>query len=332
MDDELLSLFSRRCVIAFLGATAVMGGFLFHNCHTVPKRAQRDHSNKTRCAKHPGYPGCLPHLSKPNLSKDRVWNAVLKDVAPDHYMHMACDSSQIEQCYGEPSIEGIYQLTAAMRKSACALQSDSVIYDIGSGYGRLATYLFLKERAQQVKGIEINECRGGAAVELADAVKGAVAGGPDADQMGQLTLMTGDVRALGFADATHIFLSSQCWSAALLSEVYGRLAQASPKLQCIVNFARGRPLGFERSIDELAETWGHVVGSKFVPTTWGGATATFIKRGGCKAEGVPKRTCISEVLEAHHKDGMYFGMNLTEIINNFEQEAPRPGGKRRGHG
>ena len=41
---------------------------------------------------------------------------------------------------------------------ACAaLQSDSVIYDIGSGYGRLATYLFLKERAREVKGIEINE-------------------------------------------------------------------------------------------------------------------------------------------------------------------------------
>ena len=103
-----------------------------------------------------------------------------------------------------------------------AVRADSVLYDMGSGFGRFVSFLREHTNSSRVVGIEVNSCRARQAARLSS--------------ISRLELRRGDVRQLGFADATHVFITAQCWGEQLLRAVFGRLAQRAPRLRCVVQF------------------------------------------------------------------------------------------------
>ena len=79
-----------------------------------------------------------------------------------HNMH-GCKFKDHEQCYGELTDDGmerlVQTLTMASPGSPCALTPNSVFFDVGSGYGRLAMYVRMRTDATRVVGVEVNACR-----------------------------------------------------------------------------------------------------------------------------------------------------------------------------
>ena len=186
-----------------------------------------------------------------------------------------CPVNGTEQCYGEPNSPGMLRLLQRWPHED-ALDKDSVLYDIGSGFGRLGAFLSLVTNAS-VRGIEINECRYRESIKLQRSIRSV-------DM--HLDFRLGDARTLGVADATHCFLASTCWSASLFSSIF-EMAIAAPRLRSIIILSKRLPTAWnvDPRLSQLASSWGHVVAVNAVPTTYGGASAFFIRRGRCDEHG-----------------------------------------------
>lgn len=174
----------------------------------------------------------------------------------------ACERlDEPEQCYGEITPHGMRRMLWLL-PSACALRADSVLYDVGSGFGRFASFLRSHTSVRRVVGIEVNECRARIAARLAAP---------------SLEFRSGDVRELGFDDATHVFITSQCWGTQLLRDLFGRLAHRAPHLGCVVNYGS---LPHAQDLASLTAAWGRLAGvGASVAGTWDRhATALYIRR------------------------------------------------------
>ena len=183
-----------------------------------------------------------------------------------------CPVNSTDQCYGEPNAPGLLRLLQRWPHED-TLNRDSLFYDIGSGFGRLSAFLSLVTNAS-VRGIEINECRYKESIKLQQSIRSEV----DV----RLDFRLGDARTLGFADATHCFLASTCWSPSLLSSIF-EMAIAAPRLRSIIILSKRLPTAWnvDPRLSQLASSWGHVVAVNAVPTSYGGASAFFIRRGRC---------------------------------------------------
>jgi SAM-dependent methyltransferase len=182
-----------------------------------------------------------------------------------------CAAVERDQCYGEVTERGLQRVLHLLPPS-CTLRPDSVVYDVGSGFGAAAAFLRAATNVDRVVGVEINACR--AAVAARRARDG-------------LTLVHGDVRRLGFEDATHVYLTSQCFSPSLLRAIFSRLAARAPRLRCIVDVGSADALVAQRIVP-LAASWGAVREiAPDITATWDEhAAALYVVRGACNA------TCV----------------------------------------
>lgn len=190
-----------------------------------------------------------------------------------------CPINSTEQCYGEPTMVGLLRLLQQWPRED-ALSEHSVFYDIGSGFGRLSAFLSLATNASRVRGVEINECRYKESVKLLRSIRN------EADMMrDRLDFRLGDIRALGFTDATHCLLASTCWSASLIANIF-EMAASAQRLGSIIILSKRLPTAWEANprLTQLASSWGHIVAVNHVPTSYGGASAFFIRRGRCEQD------------------------------------------------
>ena len=186
----------------------------------------------------------------------------------------ATNSATLEQRYGEVTAAGLKEL---VRKwpDVCAIEKHSVVYDIGAGFGRLGAYLRLFTNASRIRGIEVNECRHWHSKALLKTVRRV-----QPSTTGALNFALGDVRDLGFSDATHVLLAAQTWGAELLTDIF-RQALAAPRLRCVVVVSRRLPRGWTEAVSVLASSFGHAVAVNYLPTTYVSASAIFFRRGPC---------------------------------------------------
>ena len=197
-----------------------------------------------------------------------------------------CESDQQAQGYGEPTQQAIADFPSAWPAGDCALTPGSKLYDIGSGFGRLAMGLWLHTAFVNVTGIELNACRAAASQRYAAQLQGALRGSDDARCLGELKFLSGDVLKLGIRDATHVFASAQVWPRSLLLEVLGgELARSAPKLRCVALFVQVQPQHWSPEVGAVADAWGRVAGVHHMPTSWMGAQATFLAKGPCPKDG-----------------------------------------------
>ena len=130
----------------------------------------------------------------------------------------------------------------------------------------LASFLRSRTNSARVVGIEINSCRAQQAARLSAP---------------GLTFVQGGVRRLGFADATHAFLTSQCWGSELMTDVFGRLAEQAERLACMVMFGS---LPHALELPPILGRWGTIDSfASSVSGTWDpAATALYlVRRTGC---------------------------------------------------
>ena len=194
-----------------------------------------------------------------------------------------CRSPELSQCYGELTYSGVSRLLSLLSHPLiapqCSLTSTSVLYDIGSGFGRVAGLMRELTNVSHVVGVEVNGCRARtAALSLRRWPRGG------------LSFVHGDVRNVGFPDATHLYLTSQCWPTALLRAIFGRLARRAPQLRCIVDVGSLDALHMQ-DLAEVAASFGDVraIGRQ-VSGTWDPyAGAVFIAR---PLSGACNRTCV----------------------------------------
>ena len=197
-----------------------------------------------------------------------------------------CWSSDVSLCYGELTTSGVYRLLHLLSLPAsapqCSLTASDVLYDIGSGFGRVAALLRESTNVSRVVGIEVNSCRARSAARLQGSHGG-----------GGLSFVHGDVRKVGFDDATHLYLTSQCWPTALLRTIFGRLARRTPKLRCIIDVGSLDALVMQ-DLAEVASTFGEVraIGRQ-VSGTWDvHAAAVLVVRPMHGAGVACNRSCV----------------------------------------
>ena len=114
-------------------------------------------------------PHVLAHRSPWLAAAIAAWRGVMHA----HPMHLIgndsivnrCPTKPSDLCYGEPTPIGLKRLLQGW-PGECALDEQSVFYDVGSGFGRLAAYVRIHTNASRVRGIEINDCRHAYALEL----------------------------------------------------------------------------------------------------------------------------------------------------------------------
>lgn len=186
-----------------------------------------------------------------------------------------CASPEMEQRYGEPTPVGLKRLLLQW-PDECAIDADSVFYDVGAGFGRLSAFFRIHTNASSVRGVELNRCRHRHALTLAESVRQERASAA----VGDIDMLRGDVRQIGIADATHAFLAAQCFGEDLLVELF-RMALAAPRLRCVVVLSRKLPVTWSDRVSELVASFGQAVAVNAVPTTYFGASAAFFQRGRC---------------------------------------------------
>ena len=174
------------------------------------------------------------------------------------------------QCYGEARTTGLARIISLLENvPKCALYPSDEIIDVGSGFGRAAAYLRRATNVKRVVGIEINGCRARLAARRS---------GPG------LELLHGDVRVAGLGNATHVYLTSQCFGSTLLADFFGRLAMQAPRLRCIIDLGSFDALSAQH-LTSVSSQWGRVVAiGHEVRTTWDAhAGVIFVVRGPCNS-------------------------------------------------
>ena len=132
------------------------------------------------------------YLSQPGRmqASKAAWRRVLQEhplklVGSDSIINL-CASNSSEQAYGEPTVAGLKRLLLQW-PAECAMDTRSVFYDVGSGFGRLGAFMRLHTNASKIRGIEINECRHRNALALQSSVM------RELPSVGDLDFFLGDV-------------------------------------------------------------------------------------------------------------------------------------------
>ena len=211
-----------------------------------------------------------------SLSSKRMLGGLHVSAPPRWAISDPCSSSHREHCYGELTRHGLRRLLSIL-PPACSMEADSVVYDVGSGFGRIAAAIRARTNVSRVIGVEVSGCRARAALKR---YGGRVHG---------LTLQHADIRDVGFADATHLYLTSQCWQPSLLTAIFGMHA---PRLRCIIDVGSLDALAAQH-IAAFAAAFGPVRSlARQISGTWDEhAAALFVTRGECNA------TCVSRAQE-----------------------------------
>lgn len=153
---------------------------------------------------------------------------------PDH----VCEGSGTSagaMGYGEITYDGMEPLYSALR-----LQQGDVVYDLGSGLGKLVLYLALRGDATRCVGIEVGERRHSLAEQAAARLKEDLAKGELALKPSAFDLVLGDIRHNLYRDATIVIFSNLCMDMSLNAHALRNFCKC-PDLKTIISVAPMMP-------------------------------------------------------------------------------------------
>ena len=149
--------------------------------------------------------------------------------------------------YGEITYEGMRLLAEKL-----ALTSNDVFYDLGSGMGKLVSYLHLTTPVQKSIGIEMVGQRHSIALGVQEELRLAGL----LNQRRELTFIHNNMRLEDFKGATVIYMSSLCFSDELMEALNQKFVQLNPGLRIISL----RPIPLHPQIVFIERT--------YLPMTW----------------------------------------------------------------
>ena len=191
----------------------------------------------------------------------------------------AQSETEREYTYGEVTPLGARQLAGVMFSSKglkdCCKHKDCfnecrngpfnhseaiVFYDLGSGTGRLTAQVFLDHCfVRKAVGVELSAARHAAASDSLFQLSTSLGEGSDS-----IHFLNADALAADISDATHIFISSLCFPAALSDDLANRILHevataAAPRIRVVAALTVLKRLelsGWERSDKEIQVSWG----------------------------------------------------------------------------
>mmetsp|Transcript_31016 Transcript_31016/g.99028 ORF Transcript_31016/g.99028 Transcript_31016/m.99028 type:complete len:280 (+) Transcript_31016:155-994(+) len=169
--------------------------------------------------------------------------------------------------YGEIEFAGVEALAGEL--GGRATTEGAVLYDLGSGLGRMVIQVALDWGVAKAVGVELSEQRHSRAVRALGQVEERL-GGPLNAEMRNANLLAVDV-----SDCTIAYLACTCWDADFMAEVLQKL-QGVGGLQWVVST---EPFAREFGLDE--GSFGlHLHRVSVLPMSWDDRWEVFIYRRG----------------------------------------------------
>lgn len=138
------------------------------------------------------------------------------------------------QAYGELTEESLLRVLAWLSP-----REDDVLYDLGSGVGKVVLYAAAATPVGRAVGVELSRHHHGVAT-------GVLAQLPELAP--RVTFVRGDLREVDLADATIVYALSTCFPDPVRAALAER-AHAAPRLRALVS-ARGLPPPWHRRFEE----------------------------------------------------------------------------------
>ncbi len=161
--------------------------------------------------------------------------------------------------YGEIEPASLQRLLAWLAPTA-----DDVLFDLGSGTGRLILQALCTTGVGRVIGVELCTYRHGIALAARRRLLERIAPELAETVASRIELRREDARTTNVGDATLVYLGATCFTDDLLGSIARHVALAAPELRVIAT-ARPLPRGTPRALVEigridLAMSWADRVG------------------------------------------------------------------------
>ena len=185
--------------------------------------------------------------------------------------------------YGEVTTIGARQLFYHMGLSGTKEEVPEdeeglVFMDLGSGVGKLVVQAFMElPRISQAIGIELAPVRHQhalAAWKELEAAASEVRKSREPVRDATLELLEADIFDADLSKATHLYISSLCFSDAMMHRLAAKLEQEAPRLQCVATL-RAFPMSFRRkgildrvSYEVVMKTLGMIERTEYVEMSW----------------------------------------------------------------
>ena len=139
------------------------------------------------------------------------------------------DNQNVFITYGEILPESVTKI-----KNYLKINKDDVIYDLGSGVGKLCVQLFLQTDAKKVSGIEIVEKRHNSAELIKKKINEAF---PIKFKNRNLEFLNIDITNADLSDATIVYMCSTCFSDNFLNLVVNKIKD-NKNLRAIISMKK----------------------------------------------------------------------------------------------
>ena len=188
--------------------------------------------------------------------------------------------------YGEVTTIGARQLFYHMGISGTEAPTDKedepiVFMDLGSGVGKLVVQAYMElPRVSRAVGVELAPLRHQQALvawkELEFSAQEIRTAREDATEVREATLelLEGDIFETDVSKATHIYISSLCFSENMMHRLAAKLEKEAPKLQCVATL-KALPPSFRRkgvrdrvSYEVVMKTLGMIERTEYVEMSW----------------------------------------------------------------
>ena len=162
--------------------------------------------------------------------------------------------------YGEITPLGARQLFAQMGMTATL--SEVFFIDLGSGAGKLVAQANLElKHLKRAVGVELAPSRHQAALTAqTKLLKKASSLSLDRPLSSKLELIEADLLQANFSQATHIYVSSLCFTADMMKQLEKKLKTEAPKLECVASLQKFQGMG-KAMVSFIEMSWTKPTGS-----------------------------------------------------------------------
>ena len=166
-------------------------------------------------------------------------------------------SQNVFTTYGEMLPESLTKLVNYLN-----MNDNDVVYDLGSGIGKVINQVFLQRPVKKAVGVEIVKSRNEKAIDIKNKLKEKFNDTKFKNQ--ELDFIRGDMLEQDLSDSTIIYICSTCFSDEFLTRLVREKFNTSPNLRAVVTLKKLpiNPNGLNRiEVIDTPCTWSRGVKS-----------------------------------------------------------------------
>jgi hypothetical protein len=163
--------------------------------------------------------------------------------------------------YGEITPLGVRQLFHHMGMTSPIRKTDMAFIDLGSGAGKLVAQAYLElKHLKYAVGVELAPSRHEAALVAKSKLSHRLASNEEITPSSKLEFIEGDLFQTNLSDATHIYVSSLCFTQEMMQQLEEKLKSEACNVECVASLKRFSDMG-KPSIEYVEMSWTKPNGS-----------------------------------------------------------------------